>query len=160
MPAMEVLGEHPGPRLPPRLVAVAAALLAVLAAGGWWWNASVEMQADLSLASAERDVRDRTESGEAGVLSTLAYASPLIWSASVSESVRSDLRALVEARAADVVRQLDEVRARVDATQVLPWHSAQEQARDGVLAQIDKQRQRFALIAADARGLAEAFAEE
>ena len=46
--------------------------------------------------------QDRARVGESQVLSTLQYATPMIWSASVPESVRADLRALVQASAATV----------------------------------------------------------
>lgn len=41
--------------------------------------------------------------GEGSVLATLAYASPMIWSSSVPESVSRDLQALVEAERFDRV---------------------------------------------------------
>jgi hypothetical protein len=83
----------------------------------------------------------------------------MIWSAAVPEDVRDDLRALVEASAADVAADLGVLRDRVAATTVLPWHEPQAEARTELLALIDAQRDRFARIAADASDIDRVLAD-
>ena len=132
------------------VVAGVIGLLALVAAGFLWWSDSMRSSANEQLTIAFRDAVEGAAAGERQVQGTLAYASPMIWSASVPEGVREDLRALVEATAADVSADLGIVRERVAGTSVLPWHEPQAAARAELLALIDAQRARFDGIANDA----------
>ncbi len=138
---------------------VAPLLAACVAAGGLflWWNDSVQHRADESLAAAVADAENRTRVGEARVLSTLAYASPMIWSESVPEGVRVDLRALVQASAAEAAVDLARVGSAAASTTVLPWHGEQERTRAQVLVLVDRLRLRFEAVAADARAIGDVF---
>ena len=97
--------------------------------------------------------------GERQVQGTLAYASPMIWSSAVPEGVRDDLRALVEASAAEVSGDLAVLRERVAGTTVLPWQEPQAAARAELLALIDAQRERFDGIARDASDIDRVLAD-
>jgi hypothetical protein len=122
------------------------------------WDAIVRRNADSAFASAVAQAQYRTNSGEAAVEATLAYASPMIWSAAVPEGVKSDLRALVEASAARSASQLDRIRQDAVSTTVLPWQADQQGTRERLLALIDEQRARFERIAGDARTIGEVLA--
>jgi hypothetical protein len=140
----------PDRRRAPYVVAGVIGLLVLLGAGFLWWSDSVRTSTNVALASAFRESVDSAAAGESLVQATLAYASPMIWSTSVPEDVRSDLRALVEASAADVSGRLGLLRERVAGTTVLPWHGPQAAARAELLALLDAQRARFDGIANDA----------
>jgi hypothetical protein len=149
------------PRSPRRATGIAAGLLIVLVAGAGlflWWSDLVQRRADESFASAVAEAQARTRVGEATVLSTLAYASPMIWSASVPDGVRSDLRTLVEASAARAADGLATARGEASGALVLPWQRTQLDTRDRVLALIDELRHRFDSIAADAAAIGRVMA--
>ena len=148
---MEYLGT-PGrePRRAPRAVLALVVLLAVSAGGFLWWADSVQRSATEQLAAAFEASAARAASGERQVQGTLAYASPMIWSASVPETVREGLRALVEESAAEVAADLAAISAEASDTLVLPWQEPQLEARRAVLALIEDQRVRFSGIAEDA----------
>lgn len=118
-----------------------------------WWNDSVRRNANVVLAAAFEDADQRATAGQARVLSTLAYSYPMIWSTSVPDSVRAGLRAVVESSAHDVAEELRSVRADVVGVRILPWQSAQEQARVQVLGLIDAELARFDLMARDATSI-------
>jgi len=148
---MEYLGTRGRERRrAPVAAAVVVALIGALAAGFLWWSDSVRRSANEELLATFAESSARADAGERSVQGTLAYASPLIWSASVPESVRAGLRALVEASAAEVARDLARTRDRVAGVPILPWQQPQLAARDELLALIDAEQQRFAGIAADA----------
>ena len=157
---LEYLGtpERGRRRLPMIVLGVLVALAAV-AAGFLWWSDAVRQQANGDLVVAFGESSARAAYGERQVQGTLAYASPMIWSAAVPEDVRDDLRALVEASAADVAADLGVLRDGVAATTVLPWHEPQAEARTELLALIDAQRERFARIAADASDIDRVLAD-
>ena len=155
VPAFEYLGADEG-RAPRRGAMVAGALIAafaLLVGLALWGNDHVRSAANEDLVTAFRTANERADAGERLVISTLAYASPMIWSSQVGEDVRAGLRALVQGSAAQVVADLDEVRDQVAGIRVLPWQPAQERARGSLLALIAEQRQRFAGIARDARDI-------
>ena len=155
VPAFEYLGADEGraPRRGPVIAGAVIAAFVVVVGLALWGNDHVRASANDDLATAFRTATQRADAGERVVISTLAYASPMIWSSQVGEDVRAGLRALVQGSAADVVGQLDEVRGQVSAVRVLPWHADQERARVALLDLIDEQRQRFAGIARDARDI-------
>ena len=146
----EYLGaeQRPRPRWLPAAGAVAA-VLALLAAGLLWWSDHVRSSAAEELAVVFADAQSRAASGERQVQGTLAYASPLIWSADVPEDVRAGLRDLVEASAADVAADLAAMRERAAGTSIWPWHREQAVAQAELVALIEAQRARFDGIAAD-----------
>lgn len=117
----------------------------------------VRRQANASMAAALQVAQDQSRIGTGSVQSTLAYASPMIWSESVSEEVRAGLREVVQDSAADVVGRLAAVRQEVDAVTVLPWQRAQLLARDRLSAHIAAQQERFARISRDARSIGAAL---
>lgn len=147
---LEYVGTDRAPRPRWHGIAGAALVLVVLAVVGvLWWSDAVRRSAVESLSSGYVDAVAIAGAGERSVQGTLAYASPMIWSASVSEDVRSSLRSLVESSAADVAVELTALRADVAATRLLPWHEEQRGARDALLALVDAQVARFAGIAED-----------
>lgn len=149
--AMEYLGDDPRPR--PRWVNRAAgafvAALVVVGAVAWWSDMTRHSALD-SLVAGFVAADELAASGERQVQGTLAYASPKIWSASVPEDVRADLRALVERSAGNVGNELAAVRAQVAGARILPWHADERRAQVELLALIDAQIARFEGIAADA----------
>ena len=146
-------------RRAPLAVAGVIGLLAMVAAGFLFWSDSVRTSANEELATAFSESVAAAAAGERRVQATLAYASPMIWSTSVPEKVRDDLRALVEASAAEVSGNLGVLRDRVSGTSVLPWQERQAAARVAVLALIDAQRARFDGIAGDARDIDRVLAD-
>lgn len=128
---LEYLGAAtPDRRRAPRVVV--AGLLALAATGFLWWSDSVRTSANEQLAAAFDQAVAGAAAGERRVQGTLAYASPMIWSASVPQDGRRDLGALVEAAAA---------------------------ARAELVALIDAQRTRFDRIASDASDIDRVLAD-
>jgi len=123
------------------------------------WSDRTKDAANESLSSAVVQSQERARIGEGRVMSTLTYASPMIWSTEVSEDVRSGLRDLVEQSAADAAATLTTIADEVAGTTVLPWQTAQQQARDSVLALVLAERARFDTIAADARQIGPVLAQ-
>lgn len=158
-PAMEYLSTARPPARGRRVAVVLTAVIVVIAVAFLWWNERVQHRADESLAAAVAEAQDRTRVGEATVLSTLAYASPMIWSASVPDGVRTDLRALVEASAARASDDLAKVRDDARRALVLPWQSGQLRTRERVLGLIDALRLRFDRIADNAAAIGPVMAE-
>lgn len=157
---LEYLGTPaPDRRRAPYIVASVVGLLALLAAGFLWWSDSVRVAATDELVSTFEESKARSASGERVVQGTLAYATPLIWSAAVPEDVRDGLRRVVEDSAAVVAEDLGSLRERAVATVVLPWHEAQLEAREELVALIDAQRARFDGIARDARDIDRVLAD-
>jgi hypothetical protein len=124
-----------------------------------WWSENVRRQADETLATATVQVEQDARAGQARVLSTLSYASPMIWSSEVSESVRSGLRRVVQGSASEVVDGLRAVREDVASTRVLPWQADQVRDRAAVLALVDAYLGRFEEIAGDARAIGTVMAK-
>ncbi len=148
--SFEYLGVEPRQR--PRWLPAAGSVLLVLAAlvaGFLWWSDSMRSTASDELAGVFADAQARAASGERQVQGTLAYASPMIWSAGVPEDVRAGLRDIVEGSAAEVAADLGALRDRAAAATILPWHSEHEGARAELLALVSAQQARFAAIAAD-----------
>lgn len=143
----------------PYVVAVVVGLLAVLAAAFLWWSDSVRQGATEELAAAFEESTARAASGERAVQGTLAYATPLIWSADVPEDVRAGLRGLVEDSAAVVAADLVSLRDRAAQTVVLPWQQAQLEARAELVDLINAQWVRFDGIAQDARDIDRVLAD-
>jgi hypothetical protein len=152
---IEYLGHDPRRRLPRRWAAVALAVAVALVMLPVWANAVVVDRANAAMSAAYAQSQRQIEIGEGEVLSTLAYAQPMIWSALWPESTRAGLRDLVQGSAADASERLAQTRAEVAGTLVLPWQSAQRDARIRLLALLDAEQARFARIAADARAIAE-----
>ena len=144
---------RPPSRRPRAALIVAIVVLVVIGGLFAWWNDSVRKNANAVLASALQDVDQRATAGQARVLSTLAYSYPMIWSTSVPDSVRAGLRAVVESSAHDVAEELRSVRADVVGVRILPWQSAQEQARVQVLGLVDAELARFDLMGRDATSI-------
>jgi hypothetical protein len=147
--SLEYLGEEPSRRF--RWVLPAVVVLVSVVALLGWWSEHVRQQADETLATAVVQVQEDARAGQAKVLSTLSYASPMIWSSEVSEAVRADLRKVVQGSAADVVSGLRQVREDVASTRVLPWQGDQVADRAAVLRLVDAYLGRFEEIASDAR---------
>jgi len=157
---LEYLGtDDRAPRRAPFVVAAVIGLIAAAAAGFLWWSDSVRAAANEELAAAFSESVAGAAAGERQVQGTLAYTSPMIWSASVPESVRDDLRALVEASAAEVSGDLGALRERVAGTTVLPWQEPQAAARAELLALVDAQQARFDGIARDASDIDRVLAD-
>jgi hypothetical protein len=156
---MEYLGSAVAARRSTRPLAMLLVASVILAALFLWWSDGVRRNADESVAAVVAEARERTRVGEARVLSTLAYASPMIWSESVPEDVRRDLRALVQASAAQSAADLGRVAARAGSIYVLPWQAPEAHAREQAVVLAGLLRERFELIAADARVLGEVLAE-
>jgi hypothetical protein len=146
---LEYLGTQERRRVPVAIV-VLVAMIGVAAVAFLWWSDSVRRSANSELMATFEASSQRADAGERAVQGTLAYASPLIWSTSVPESVRDGLRALVEASAADVSTDLLRLRDRAARVTILPWQQPQREAREQLLALLDAQQQRFAGIARDA----------
>jgi len=155
--SLEYLGDEPSRRF--RFVLPAVIVLVAVVALVAWWSESVRHRADETLATAATEVQQDARAGQAKVLSTLSYASPMIWSSEVSESVRSGLRKVVQGSAAQVVVGLRAVREDVASTRVLPWQSDQVHDRAAVLALVDAYLGRFQEIAADARQIGTVMAQ-
>jgi hypothetical protein len=147
--SLEYLGEEPTRRMRWLLPAVVVLVAGVGLVG--WWTEQVRHQADETFATAVTQVQVDARAGQAKVLSTLTYASPMIWSTEVSETVRGDLRKVVQGSAAQVVAGLRNVREDVASTRVLPWQGDQVADRTAVLRLVDAYLGRFEEIAADAR---------
>lgn len=157
---LEYLGSAaPDRRRAPVIVGAVIGLLAVLAAAFLWWSDSVRQAATEELVTTFEESTARSASGERAVQGTLAYATPLIWSAAVPEDVRDGLRGLVEESAAVVAGDLARLREQALATMVLPWQQAQLDARAELVALIDDQRERFDGIARDARDIDRVLAD-
>jgi hypothetical protein len=120
-----------------------------------WWSDSVRRATNDRLADVVAASSARVVTGEAVVTGTLAYASPMIWSAAVSEEVRAGLRAVVQDSAAQVAVDLAATRASAADVTVLPWQAAQATAREQVLSLLDTEIARFERIAADATTIGE-----
>jgi hypothetical protein len=151
------VGQDDPPRWP-RLLVAGLVALALVAVGVSWWSGHVRQQANDLLGVAVSDADHRARAGEAVVLSTLQYASPMIWSTMVGGDVRAELRAVVERSAAQVVLTLKRTRESADATFVLPWDRTQLKAKDAVLELVDAQLSRFETIASDATSIGEVLA--
>jgi hypothetical protein len=150
-----------GPPAPPRWSRTALIVVPVLLALGIAvaWAADLTRQrAQAHLESVRSSAGQQVVAGEARVLSTLAYASPMIWSAAVPESVRAGLRTLVQDTAAEVSAGLRREAEAARTTLVLPWQADQQELREQVLLQIEGELVRFDRIAADARNLADVMA--
>lgn len=147
----EYLGTPRAERRRPPLLAIAALVILVAVVGGFlWWAESVKSRTTDELAAVFAESIARADSGEKQVQGTLAYASPLIWSADVPADVRAGLRAVVEDSAADVSDDFVALRARLEGAMVLPWHEDQALAKEELLALLQAQQGRFDGIAADA----------
>ena len=149
-------------KAPPRqrwslLTGVVVVLVIAIAAAILVWSERAKSAANETFVQAVADAQDRARIGEGRVLSTLTYASPMIWSTEVPEDVRTGLRSLVETSAAEAAASLTQVADSVSAATVLPWQSAQQRARDAVLALVLAERARFDEIAADAREIGRAL---
>ena len=156
--SLEYLSVEPAPR--PRwhwIVGSAVAIVLVTALGALWWSGHVRERANIQLEASLVRANSDAHGGEAVVLSVLQYSSPTIWSTMVGEDVRASLRGLVQRSAAQVVRTLDDTKASVDGTFVLPWDSGQREAKDAVRALVDAHRARFEQIAADATAIGAVF---
>lgn len=136
------------PRWLPAVGGVLAAV-AVVVVAFLWWSDTVRQSATDELAQVFADAQARAASGERQVQGTLAYASPLIWSAEAPEDVRAGLRAVVEASAADVAAELSVLRERAAAATILPWHREQQVAQSELVDLVAAQQARFEGIAAD-----------
>ena len=151
--SQEYLGEEPGGR---RLMVVAAVLALVAGVIGLgWWSQSTADSTNATLDIAVVDVQDQAAAGEAQVMGTLNYASPMIWSTTVSPDVRAGLRQLVQASAADVAGRLSVIRDAVADAPVLPWQADLARSRDRVLGLVDAYLTRFQQIARDAGRIGE-----
>jgi hypothetical protein len=157
---VEYLASEAPPRKRPTWL-VGGAILAVVAvvAGFLWWSDSLSRSANQSMLSTVRTVEDQSRIGEGQVMSTLEYASPMIWSTSVSEEVRAGLRELVQRSAADASAALEASAAQVDDLRILPWQTAQSDARRAVLDYIAAQRIRFDRISEYAGNIGTVMAE-
>jgi hypothetical protein len=155
--SLEYLGEEPTRRTRWLLPALVVLVTAVALVG--WGTEHVRQQADETFATAVTQVQEDARAGQAKVLSTLTYASPMIWSTEVSESVRADLRQVVQGSAAQVVTGLRKVREDVATTRVLPWQGDQVADRAAVLRLVDAYLGRFEEIAADARQIGTVMAQ-
>jgi hypothetical protein len=157
-PATEVLAVtgRSGPSR--RLIAAVAAGVALIAVGVLGAGA-LQQRADDDLTTAVAEAAARTQAGEARVLSTLAYASPMIWSSSVPEDVRAGLRQLVQEAAADASGTLADVADQARSVPILPWQREALQRRDQVLALVLADQARFDAIARDARAIGIVLAE-
>ena len=141
------------------LVLLALVLVALGALGLVRWTQATRDHANATLARVLAEAEDRATIGEASVLATLAYASPMIWSTSVPESVQAGLRGVVEARAGQIAADLAELEAEAAGVGLLTWQGQQGLAREQVLAAVRAQRERFDRIAADARSIGQVMAE-
>lgn len=156
---VEYLATKAPSRRPSWLIGVAVLLVVAAVAGFLWWSDGVRRDALQSMADAVTTAQDRARIGQGRVMSTLAYTSPMIWSASVPEEVRAGLRELVELSAADASATLSSVADEVAGLRILPWQSAQLEARDQVLDFIAAERLRFDRITEYAGNLGEVLAE-
>lgn len=158
-PPMEYLGatRAPGAGRRPWIAMAVGVLVVLLAAAAWWANGHIARAAESRLAGLRLAAQQEAVAGEARVLSTLQYASPMIWSASVPEGVRAGLRRLVEADALRVSAALAGLDAEAEATLVLPWQEEQKGERDLVRQAIAEARVPFQRIGIDAREIATAF---
>ena len=149
--AFEYLGSPRAERRRPPLIVIGAlVLLAAVVAGFLWWAESVREQTTVELGEVFAASVARADSGERQVQGTLAYASPMIWSAEAPGDVREGLRALVEESAAEVSSDFEALQERLERALVLPWHEDQAFARDELLGLLAAQQARFAGIAEDA----------
>ncbi len=156
--------EYLATEAPPRrrwswITGLAVVLVIAAVAGFLVWSDRTKSAANETLSAAVLQAQDRARIGEGQVTSTLAYASPMIWSTEVPEDVQADLRALVERSAAEAAATLTELAESVNGTTLLPWQTAQQQARDAVLGLIVAERARFDTIAADARQIGSVLAQ-
>ncbi len=156
--------EYLGTSAPPRrrrsgAVGLAVLIVVAVAAGFLWWSEGVRRDANRTLSHAVVEAEDLARIGEGRVLSTLAYAFPMIWSDSVPDAVRADLRGLVEESARDAGATLEALADEVGGTRVLPWQTAQLDARERVQDYVVAQEQRFERIAADAGDIGDVLAQ-
>jgi hypothetical protein len=143
----------------PWLPGLAVVLVLAAVAGFVVWSEQAKGAANQTLSAAVFEAQERSRVGEDRVLSTLAYAAPMIWSTEVPEDVQAGLRALVERSAADASATPTEVADSVAGIWLLPWQGAQRQARDAVMDLIVAERSRFDRIAADARQIGSVLGE-
>jgi hypothetical protein len=141
------------------VVDVVIASVAVVVVAFIWWVDRVGQAAADELALVFADTQARAASGERQVQGTLAYASPMIWSAEAPEDVRAGLRGIVEASAAEVAADLGTLRDRAAAVTTLPWHDEQRVAQSEVLDLVAAQQARFEAIAADVTDIGLVFAD-
>lgn len=141
------------------MVDVVIASVAVVVVAFIWWVDRMGQAAADELALVFADTQARTESGERLVQGTLAYASPMIWSADAPEDVRAGLRDIVEDSAGEVAADLSVLRDRAATVVTLPWHRLEQQARAEVLEFVAAEQARFEAIAADVTDIGLVFAD-
>jgi hypothetical protein len=141
-----LVAEAPPARRRPLFVGAAIVLVVGLVAGFLWWSDATARDANATMLAAVTTVQDQSRIGEARVMSTLEYASPMIWSTSVPDSVSAGLRELVQKSAKDASATLGGSVDAVKELRILPWQTAQEVAREAVLAYIAAVRSRLDAI--------------
>lgn len=157
--------EYLATEAPPRrrwswVTGVAIALVVALAGGLLLWSERTKSDANDSISAAVFQAQERARTGEGRTLSTLAYASPLIFSTEVSSTVQSGLWSLVEQSAVEAAAGLTELANSVSDVRLLPWQRAQQDARESALGFILAERARFDRIAADGHQIGRVMAEE
>ncbi len=146
-------------RRSPWVSGVALLLVVAVVTAFMVWADHLKSEANRQLSQAVVAAQDRARIGEGRVNSTLVYASPMIWSTEVPADVQAGLRALVEESAADMAATLTDLVDEVEGIRILPWQSAQAEARERVLEFILAERSRFDRISADAREIRAVLAE-
>ena len=119
--------------------------------------AALLLGGDRVLLSREVDhVLERAASGRARlayadgrVTAAVRYSSPALVSPQVAPRVRESLQDLVRQAAAERVGDVRRERQAAAGVRVLPWHTAQREARDRWVAYLDARLARLQAIAAD-----------
>jgi hypothetical protein len=149
---MEYLAAGRSP-VPGRLVAIAVALVAALALGAVAATTILADRARTAIGTSLAAADEQSRAGAASVRGTVAYAEPLVWSASVPDDVRASLQRVVREDAARVAGMLAGLADDLGGAVLLPWQGTERAERDAAVARILSLAEPFALVARDVRNL-------
>lgn len=149
---MEYLAAGRSP-VPGRVVAVVVALVVALAVGVVAATTVLADRARTAIGTSLATAGEQSRAGAASVRGTVAYAEPLVWSASVPDDVRTGLQRVVRDDAARVAGTLAVLADDLRGAVLLPWQGAERAERDAAVARILALAEPFALVARDIRNL-------
>lgn len=124
------------PRAPRRGV-VLLTLLALLVVLGVLGDRAAQAREERSLLDRAAQARSAVTYTDGRIRATYQYASPSIVSPRASAEVRRSLQGLVQDAARTRLAPLQAQRDRAAAVRVLPWHPAEREARDRLVAYLD-----------------------
>lgn len=149
---MEYLAAGRSP-VPGRIIAIVVALVAVVALGVVAATTVLADRARTAIGTSLATADEQSRAGAASVRGTVAYAEPLVWSASVPADVRASLQRVVREDAARVAGALAGLADDLRGAVLLPWQGAERVERDAAVARILSLAEPFDLVARDVRNL-------